>query len=172
MTPVGIEPGSSHSLSGNDTIVLQSSMEACCNVFEAITQSEVLFHPLHAWRYRRTTVSFIEEVQARKCSSFSRASQSHKYACAELKKELLPVCTKICFYQVFFANLRDIRAQTKRTNMPKEGKNYTFSVNQAIFRKYLGQRLHFCMFMLKFEASQNILLFHDKTSVIRCAKSH
>ncbi len=59
----------------------------------------------------------------RKCSSFSRAPQSHKYACAELKKELLPVCTKICFFQVIFANLRDIRAHTKRTNMPKEGKN-------------------------------------------------
>ncbi len=31
------EPGSSHSLSGNDTTELHSSMEACCNVFEAIT---------------------------------------------------------------------------------------------------------------------------------------
>ncbi len=36
LIPGGIEPWTSHSLSGYDTTVLQSLMEAYCIIFEAI----------------------------------------------------------------------------------------------------------------------------------------
>ncbi len=100
----------------------------------------------------------------RKCSNFSRAPQSHKYACAEGKRRLLPVWTKSLFLQLFFVNLRDIRARTKRTNLPKEGKNYASLVNPAIFSQNAEFLPHFCISIQKLGFSQNVSIDHYKSS--------
>ncbi len=43
LIPGGVEPGTSHSLSEYDTTVLQSLMEAYCNIFEAIRNCDIFF---------------------------------------------------------------------------------------------------------------------------------
>ncbi len=113
------------------------------------------------------TVQIVKILTAtQKCSSFSRAPQSIKGACAYLKKELLPVWKILCFSQLFFVKLKDILARTKRTKTLKEGKNYAFLENQAIFRFFPGFQPYFCIFMPKVYVSQITSHGHDHVDIL------